>query len=197
MITVSGSAQRSFVFPANLPIAYAYFGDVSRNLTYHPHIYLVRAYGPDRFRLLYSTTELGTYRIRIYADVQTMLEEGWVIRIHPLPDIPPSETRAKLNSSTTQGYFQSRSVFHDESGQTRIEYNVELRASLPRPLGLRFMPGAMIDRIASGITKHRMREIIEGFIERSVSAFPHWLAEMENPGGAAMPTRPGPAAPKR
>jgi hypothetical protein len=180
MIKVSGSARRSFTFPGELPLAYAFYGDVARLLNYLPHIYMVRAYGPDRFRLLYDTTELGAYHIRIFADVQTTLDKGWVIRVHPLEGIAPIEARAGINSSTAQGYFSSQSVFQDDGDCTRIEYSLQLQASLPTPTALRFMPGAMVGRIARSITSMRIREITEGFVERSVSAFPYWLDEMDN-----------------
>jgi hypothetical protein len=187
MIKVVGSARRSFVFPAELPVAYAFYGDVGRLLNYLPHICMVRAYESDRFRMLYNTTELGTYHIRIYADVQTTLEKGWVIRVHPLDGIAPVESKAGVNSSTAQGYFFSQSVFYDDGPQTRIEYSLQLRGELPTPVALRFMPGAMVDRIARSITNMRIREITEGFIKQSTSAFPHWLEEMGNHGGLGIP----------
>jgi hypothetical protein len=185
MIQVAASARRTFTFPAELPIAYAYYGDVGRVLTYLPHICMVRAYGPDRFRLLYNTTELATYHIRIFADVQTTLDRGWVIRVRPLTGIAPVEAESGINSTAAQGYFTSRSVFQEVGDQCQIEYSLQLRAKLPKPLGVRFMPGAMIDRIAKGITSTRMREISDGFIERSIAAFPHWLDEMK--GNGALP----------
>jgi hypothetical protein len=198
MIRVSGSACRSFLFPADLPITYAYYGDVGRLLNYLPHIYLVRAYGPDRFRLLYSTTELGTYNVRIFADVQTTLDEGWVLRVHPLDTIQPVTDQAGIHSSTTQGRFSSTSYFRDEGDQTQIEYSLQLEATLPKPLGLRFMPGFVVDRMAKSITEQRIREIVEGFIDHSVDAFPHWVDEMEgrgspvNGGGALSAPCSGP-----
>jgi hypothetical protein len=179
MIQVSGSSRRSFTFPGELPLAYAFYGDVARLLNYLPHIYMVRAYGPDRFRLLYDTTELGTYHIRIFADVQTTLDKGWVIRVHPLEGIAPVEAQAGINWSTAQGHFSSQSIFHDEGDRTQIEYSLQLQASLPTPTALRFMPGMMVNRIAKSITSMRIREITEGFVERSVSAFPYWLDEMD------------------
>jgi hypothetical protein len=182
MIQVAASARRTFIFPAELPIAYAYYGDVARLLSYLPHICLVRAYGPDRFRLLYNTTELGTYHIRIFADVQTTLDRGWVLRVRPLTGVRPAESQAGVNSSAAQGYFTSRSVFREEGDQTRVEYGLQLRAKLPSPLGLRFMPGLVVDRIAKSVTHTRIREITDGFIERSIAAFPYWLAEMHNNG---------------
>ena len=94
MIEVEGSSRRSFVFPATLPTAYSYYADVGRLLSYLPHVCLVHAYGPDRFRLRYNATELGVYRICIYADVQTTLEDGWAVRIHPLSSPSPVQTQA-------------------------------------------------------------------------------------------------------
>lgn len=180
MIQVAGSARRSLVFPGELPLAYAYYADVGRLLGYLPHICLVRAYGPDRFRLLYSSTELGLYQVRLFADVQTTLEEGRIIHVHPMEDASPIKAQAGIHSTSTQGHFSSRSVFHDEGKQTRIEYSLQLRGDLPTPQGLRLMPGLVVNRIAKRITKMRIREIADGFVERSSDAFPHWLAEMHN-----------------
>lgn len=180
MIKVAGSARRSFVFPGELPLAYAYYADVGRLLSYLPHICLVRAYGPDRFRLLYSSTELGLYHVRIFADVQTTLEEGWVIRVRPLEGLPPVKAAAGIHTMSAQGYFSSQSVFHNEGDHTRIEYGLQLHGALPTPQGLRLMPGMVVRRIAQRLTKMRICEIADGFVERSSDAFPHWLAEMHN-----------------
>jgi hypothetical protein len=197
MIRVSASVQRSFVFPAERPLAYAYYADIGRVLSYLPHIGLVHAYGPDRLRLLYHSTELGIYRIRIYADVQTVLEDGCVLHVRPMDGLPPVRSQSSADSTTSQGYFASRSIFHELGNQVQIEYNLQLRANLPTPRGLRFMPGSVVNSIARGITNLRTHEIVEGFIERSVEAFPHWLEELRNhgslpePGSAGSGTRPG------
>jgi hypothetical protein len=180
MIKVAGSARRSFIFPSELPWAYAYYADIGRVLAYLPHICLVRAYGPDRLRLLYSSTELGIYRIHITADVQTLLEDGRILRVRALEGMPPVQAVADGHSVTAQGYFSSTSIFYGEGSRTRIEYSLQLGASLPTPSGLRFMPDMVLNQIAGSITQTRMREIVAGFIERSIDVFPHWLAEMKN-----------------
>ena len=179
MIRVAGSGRWSFVFPGELPLAYAYYADVGRLLGYLPNICLVRAYEPDRFRLLYRSTELGLYQVRLFADVRTTLEEGSIIRVHPLEGFPPVKARAGVHSTSAQGYFSSQSVFHAEGEQTRIEYSLQLRGDLPTPQGLCLMPGIVVNRIARRILKMRIREIATGFVERSCDAFPHWLAEMQ------------------
>ena len=180
MIKVAGSVHRSFVFPAELPLAYAYYADIGRVLSYLPHICVARTYGPDQLRLLYHSTELGLYRIRIFADVQTLLEDGQVLRVRSLDGQSPVEPEAGAQSATAQGYFTSESTFHDAGSQTRVEYKLQLRADLPTPLGLRIMPGLVIGSIARSITNRRIREIVEGFIDRSIDAFPHWFEELRN-----------------
>jgi hypothetical protein len=42
------------------------------------------------------------------------------------------------------------------------------------------MPGMVVNRITKRITRMRIGEIADGFVERSSDAFPHWLAEMNN-----------------
>lgn len=202
MIRVAGSVHRSFVFPAELPLAYAYYADIGRVLSYLPHICLARTYGPDRLRLLYHSTELGIYQIRIFADVQTILEDGRVLHVRPLDSAHPVEAQTGAHSTTAQGYFSSQSIFHNLGNHTRIEYNLRLRADLPTPLGLRVMPGLVVSGIARSITNRRIREIVEGFIERSTDAFPHWLDELRDhgslpePGSSWVSTPPIPDCPE-
>ena len=135
--------------------------------------------------------ELGLYRIRIFADVQTLLEDGRVLHVRPLDVQPPVRSNAGAQSATAQGYFTSRSTFHDSGSQTRIEYNLQLRADLPTPLALRVMPGLVVGGIARSITNMRIREIVKGFINRSIDAFPHWLEELQSssslPEGGSIP----------
>lgn len=180
MIEVAGSTHRSFTFPAELPIAFAYYGDLGRVLNYLPHIFLVQAFKYDQFRMLYRSTELGMYHIRIFCDLQAQLDEKErVLRMRPL-NIPSSvQASAGVKSATTHGAFSSTSTFHAAGHETLIEYSLELRADLPTPLGLRFVPGSVVNRIAHNITRWRIREIAEGFIERSIDAFPYWTAEMK------------------
>lgn len=183
MIKIEGAINRTFIFPAELPLAFAYYSDLGRLLPYLPHISLVRAYSYNQFRVLYSTTELGTYHIRVFCDVQARLEgANKMLHITPLDAEPPVKTKAEAKTTTTQGHFSSRCAFHDLGNETKIEYSLQLRAHLPPPRSMRFMPGAMVNRIADNIAERRVREIIEGFIERSIAAFPHWLDEMGQPG---------------
>jgi hypothetical protein len=133
--------------------------------------------------MLYSTIELGVYHIRIFCDLQARLDEkGRTLSIIPLNGVPPAKTEKGVKSATTQGFFSSQSVFYADGGETAVEYGLELRAELPTPGGLRFMPRSVVNHIAHSITQSRISEIAEGFIERSIDAFPFWLAEMRQKG---------------
>lgn len=182
MIKVAGSAHRTFNFPADLPTAFAYYSDAERILTYLPHIVLVQAYAVDQFRMLYRTLELGVYHIRIFCDLRTTLDvsrDRRAIHINPLRNVTPVPPKASLSASVAQGCYSSSSVFHDDGNKTRIDFSMTLQAKLPTPLGLRLMPASVVDGVAGNITKARIHEITNGFILRSIDAFPYWLEEMQ------------------
>ena len=184
MIKVAGTARRTFNFPADLPTAFAYYSDVGRILTYLPHIVLVQAYAVDQFRMLYSTFELGVYHIRIFCDLCTTLDvsrDRRAIHINPLRNATPVPPKASLSASVAQGYHSSSSVFHDDGNKTRIDFSMTLQTKLPTPLGLRLMPASVVDGVARNITNARIHEITNGFILRSIDAFPYWLEEMQQP----------------
>lgn len=175
MIKIAGAVKMSFIFPASLPVTYAYYSDLNTILHYLPHISVVNAYADDHFRMLYSSTEFGGYQMDIYCDIRSMLEGGRrMIHIVPEESLPPIEAKAGLNSSMARGYFTSRSFFFDEGAETRVEYEIQLKADLPTPMGMRLIPGRVHNQIAKTVARHRMREVAEGFIDRSAEAFPTW-----------------------
>jgi hypothetical protein len=179
MIEITGSAQRSFVFPADRPTAFEYYADLRRTFSHLPHIKLITNYAQDSFRMLFSTTELGIYRIRIYCDLQAEFDRtAWVMRIKPLEDVKAASREAGMYSMTAPGYFSSTSVFHAEGEHTRIDYKLDLSASLLAPLALRFMPEIIVEAMARAITQRRFGETVDGFIERSLEAY--------RPGGKMM-----------
>lgn len=172
MINVAGNTNRSFMFPAPLATAYSYYSDAKRIFAYLPYITLVQDYENDCFQVLYERLELGQYLIQIFANVQFVLQaEQRTLLVRPFAGGELVKTKAGLISSTAQGYFSSQSVFQQVENETRIEYRLALQATLPTPLGLRLMPERMVDGIADRITNWRIREIAEGFIDRSIAAF--------------------------
>lgn len=180
MIRLAGAVSLTFTFPAPLTLAYAYYSDFPTVLPYLPHIKIVRMYDDYEFRLLYTSSEFGGYKMRIYCDIRATMEGGHhMMRIVPEESLPPVEAKAGVNSSTGRGYFSSRALFFEAEQGTKIEYGFQLESNLPRPVGMRLMPGRVVNGIARQVAKMRMREVAEGFIERSVERFPEWRARYE------------------
>ena len=175
-IRVAGQTERAFTFPSNLFTAYDYYTHPTQLLEHLPYITVVKTYSQDCFQVMYERVELGSYRIRILADVRFLFDHARrTIQVTPLKGKSPAKAKAGLNISTAPGIFSSRSSFYPEDDQTQIIYQVQLHANLPAPLALRLMPGMVIDGIANQITNYRIREIADGFIERSIEAF-RWQA---------------------
>ena len=173
MINVAGSTSLTFDFPAELPIAFKYYSDFSRVLHYLPHISFVKVHSDDQYRMLYKTTELGIYRVKVFCDLQVKSDRYTnTLSIAPLnSSVKPIRSRAGLYSLTGQGYYSSQTIFHAAGQQTKIDYSLKLHSDLPVPIGLRLMPETLINNIAGSITNWRTREIAEGFIENSIAAY--------------------------
>ena len=122
--------------------------------------------------MLYSTIELGIYRVRIYCNLQTDLDhEKMVLRVIPLEDAPTVKNKISMYSLTAQGVYSSESTFKPYHDQTEIVYQINLKAELPIPFAIRFMPKKLLNEIAQGITQRRITEIADGFIQRSLGAY--------------------------
>ncbi len=190
MIEIKATARRKFLFPANVPQALQFYSDFPRITQYLPHISLVQSHKDDlpndndspyhdspnfgRYRVLYATTELGAYQVHIFADVETEIDTAAkTLYVRPSNTITPIKSKTTLRSLTAPGSYNSRSIFRDVGDECEVTFIMELSAVLPRPSGLRFMPNAVLNRIADSITNHRMNEIISGFISQSIQAFSH------------------------
>ena len=178
MIKIAAKARFSFMFPADRKTTFEFYSDMSRMADYLMHIDLVST--QQDYRLYYNTVELGTYHIHVYCDVRMdLFPDEYTMFIVPVENLPAIETEVTFNATTTRGLYSSESFFYEEGDETRVEYTLTLEAMPPRPKGMRFMPGKMVDKIANNITNHRMREIDENFIESSIADFPRWQAERE------------------
>ncbi len=178
MIKIASSVKIAFMFPADRDTAFAYYSDIPRLIGHLKHIDLVPTENAsdDEFRLWYHTIELGRYHIHVYCDVRVELDPvNRVIFLHPIEGFPPVQTKVTINSTSTRGYYSSEGRFLEAGpDSTRIEYMLQLKATPPRPMGMQFVPGKIVDTVAQNITSNRMKEIAEGFIESSVQGFPLW-----------------------
>jgi hypothetical protein len=172
MIHVSGNARQSFLFPAAFPAAYAFYSDPGHIFKYLPYVSATRKYSHNQFQVVYDKVELINYRVRIYANVEFVLDETeQALFVRPFDGGEIVKAKANLSAARAMGEFSSQSSFVIEGKQTRIDYRLQLKANLPTPAGLSFMPGNIIDTIAERITHSRIREIADGFIEQSIAAF--------------------------
>lgn len=179
LIHVSGSAYRSFHFPAPRPIAYEFYGSIPRIVPFLPRIVLVATAGHGRYRVAYRSRELNAYDVDIPCDLQVHLDdEERLLRIDYFeePLFPHVEPHATLRSCRATGRFHIQSKFFDEEEATRIEYNLSLSSDLPKPLGLMLVPTAVMSTVVQRIVNLRINEIVDQFIIRSIKAYPAWLA---------------------
>ena len=179
MIKIDSTIRFSFMFPADRATAFAYYSDMRRLTEHLKYIELVESEpenNEQEFRLYYNTVELGTYHIHVFCDIRMDLDDRrHVIRLEPIESLPPIETKVTISSTRARGFYKSEAEFIEAGEQTRVEYMLSMKARPPRPKGMRFMPRAMVDKIAQNITNHRVKEIAEAFIANSVDAFPEWL----------------------
>lgn len=172
MIQLAGSAKRSFVFPSNLDEAFALYGDIRQSFRYLIRISVIHSYAAGQYRLLYSSLESGLYRVKIFCDVLATIDENkYCIRISPIKGNEPVKSEAGLYSMTGQGFYNSIILFSECGDRTRIEYNIEMKASLPAPITLRWMPNALMNSIAQNRLYLHTDEIMDSFIEKSIQAY--------------------------
>jgi hypothetical protein len=170
MINIAVSAQRLFTVPAGLARTTSHFRDFGHTLDcLAPHLCLVTMYARDQYRMLYSVTEAGVYRVAFYCDIQVQFDENsQVLRVTPLEGIPPVAPKATLKSLTGQGYYRSRSVFQPAGPHTSITYDVEIQAAVPKRLEWKLIPDAVITRVVEDVVQRRLNETTDTFIARSL-----------------------------
>jgi hypothetical protein len=172
MIPMAGSAERSFLFPAELPAAFAFLGDVKRSVACLPYISIADSYSEDQFRLHYRALEAGFYWVDIFCDVQVIREESpCTLTIRTLAGRPPVKSAARWNAMTCQGTYESKSLFSQVGDNTRVDFSIRLAANLPVPVTLRLVPPALVSKSTHNILQLRIEEVSSGFIDRSIRAY--------------------------
>lgn len=177
MITLNGTIQRQFYFPADPLTTLIYFSELSRVAFHLPHITVVESYTDNRVRIRYQTVELGAYTINIYCDLELTVDvANQAIYIVPLDGCEPVADSSTLNATTGYGFYNSTARLQPDEDGTNIDYRFEFVSKLERPRGLRMMPRRIVDRIAQSISLGRVEEIAEGFMANAADAFHDWYA---------------------
>jgi len=172
MITLNGTVQRTFSFPADPLTTLVYFSDLSRVARLLPHISVVETYSSETVRIRFQTVELGAYTINIYCDLELQANlDNHTITIRPLAGCQDVEADATLNATTGYGYYTSTARLAPADDGTTIFYQFQFQSKLIRPRGLRMVPKRVVDRIAQSISSGRVQEIADGFMESALEAF--------------------------
>lgn len=182
MLTITGTAHRAFVFPADPQTTLAYYFHLERIVAYLPHITLLTTHDPNHITLMYQSEELQAYTITIHCDLlATISDNGRSMLVRPVPPQKPIAAEATLTQTRGPGHFTMDAHFSESpSGHTHIDYTLQLEAKLPRPRGMRLMPRRIVNRLAAQITNGRITEIADGFIEQTIAAYPAWQATYQS-----------------
>jgi hypothetical protein len=165
MISIAVSAQRVFTLPVDLATTIAYFRDFKRTIRDLHHLSLVKTYAQNQYRILYSAAEAGVFRVAFYCDIQVQFDEiKQVIRVLPLTGIPPVPPKVTLNSMSGQGYYASQSIFQAAGPNTNVQYEVEIKADVPKRLELKLIPDQVVKRAVESVVKQRLQVITDAFI---------------------------------
>ena len=176
MITISGATKLTFTIPTDIDTAFAYFADLRRVIGFLPRIQFVRDFDENFLRMCFTSRELNAYDIKIYCDAFTKIDyANYAIHISPQAGPKPVKPKASFQSASTLGIYQSESYFFVEGDQTRLEYHIQLTADLPKPWALAMVPDGLMNSIAGSISRHRIHEIANGFIDRSLADLPAWI----------------------
>ena len=176
MINIAVSARRVFTLPAGLATTKAHLRDFRQTLQYLPDLCLVKTYAPNQYRILYSATEAGVYRVDLHSDIQAQFDDAEdILYVTPLQGFPAVASRATLGSLTGQGDYSSRLMLRAAGRHTNARYEVRITAALPKPVGLKLVPNAAVRLLVERVVRRRVQEITDAFIERSIEGLhsPH------------------------
>lgn len=78
---------------------------------------------------------------------------------------------ATLYAMSGSGRYTSTITFVPDGDDTRVECRLSLHATLPAAYSLRLVPHALVAKATQEILQRRVREILDGFAQRSIDAF--------------------------
>jgi hypothetical protein len=168
MIDIAVSVRRAFTLPVGLAAARRHFRDFRQILEYLPDLRLVKTYARDQYRILYSATHAGVYRVDLYSDVWARFDQAEnALCVTPLQGFAPVASKATPASLTGQGDYSSRLSFRSAGARTDANYELQITAALPTPIGLKLVPNPAVRLFVERVVRRRVREITDAFVQRS------------------------------
>jgi hypothetical protein len=172
VLNLSSSFQYAFQINTDRFTAYDYLADWRQSLPLLPYISIVKQHSGDCFRMLYSTRELGLYKVRIYCDAHLVCDDQKrILRFVPFEGILPVKSQAGIYSLTGHGFFTSETVFESRAHQTWLQYTLQIVSGVPIPGAYRYLPKAGLEDLLHALVQRRLEEIVTRFAERTTQVF--------------------------
>lgn len=170
-LELGGQAVHVFRFRAPANIAYEYFTDVPAVFRLLPDALDVRAYGPDRHRLVIGASDGYGHTMAAVFDLRTVHDPCRTIRVVPADDGPP----IKINGLVFSGSLAAEAIFKPDAHGTTVEYTVDIEMNIPIPGMLRLVPMNFLQNLGERGMEHKMTHMIDGFTRSITDDFHNWI----------------------
>jgi hypothetical protein len=170
LLELSGQAAHVFRFPTGADLAYEYFCDVPAVFRLLPDALDVRAYGPDRYRMVVGASDGHGHSMAAVFDMVAHHEPGRSISITPDEHGPP----IRLPGLVFAGALFADAHFADEARGASVRYSVELAMAIPVPGALRLMPAAFLRSLGERAMEYKLSQMIGGFSANIAADFAAW-----------------------
>jgi hypothetical protein len=176
VIDLGGQAVYNFQFAAPHELVFAYFCDIPAVFSLLPDTLDMRAYGPDRYRLVIGASDGHGHSMSAIFDLAAHIQAGRSIYVEPSNDGPPPN----LPGIVFHGNLWAEATFHEGVQSSSVEYSVEIEMSIPIPGVLKLMPQHFLQTLGEKTMAFKMGQMINGFARNIHSDFAAWAGEIEN-----------------
>lgn len=172
-IELDGQASHLFHFPATLDLSYEYFCDVPAVFRLLPDALDVRAYGPDRYRMIVGASDGHGHSMAAIFDMIARYEPGRSIRLLPAADGPP----ISLPGLVFAGALAAEASFAEDARGTAVRYAVDLAMTIPVPGVLKLMPASFLQKLGERAMEYKLTQMISGFTANIAADFTAWAKQ--------------------
>ena len=168
LLNITVSIHRKFKIACSLLGVEAHFRNFERMLEDLPALKVSGVWGPNQYRIGYSSKFAGVYQVDLFSDVQAQFDPAdHVLAVFPLRGLPSVAAQVTRKSLTGQGEYASRLVFHAQKGCTIADYDLTINAGLPKPVHLNLVPDSLARIAVQAVVKSRVETITKLFVVRT------------------------------
>ena len=174
VIDLGGQAVYIFQFSDLTELVFEYFRDIPAVFSLLPDTLDVRAYGPDRYRLIVGAPDGHGHSMSAVFDLAATMQVGRSISVAPATDGPLHQ----LPGHVFHGNLWAEAIFRPSVHGSAVEYSVEIEMSIPIPGVLNLMPHKFLQSLGEKTMAFKMNQMINGFARGIHSDFRAWAAEL-------------------